>query len=491
QLGRASGSSLGSSFPLLPAQRHSSAQLSPAQHSSAHDHTLESSSTMPTSTSFTMMQPDGPKKKSMARKILGSLTFWIILGTVVGILLGQFAPSFAKKAAPLQQVFLRTIQFVVFPLVFSSLVVGIAGHDDMKQLGRLSWKSFLYFEVVTTIALIFGLIAVNLVRPGDVGLTKTEYKPASNPTPFTFAAWINHLTPKTWGEMMGGSGSSELLQVLVAAILVGAATAQLGDSEHKKQILNLSRAVMEMMFKFVTIVIWTAPIGVCFAVGDAISQHGLSALGSLGAFILTVYVTLIIYIATVFGPIMFFFKINPLEFFAAIREPLIIAFTTATSEAALPKVLECLELYGVSPHVSAFVVPFGYSFNLDGSTLYLALASVFCAQAAGVDKSINEQIVMVLMLMLSSKGVAGVRSAAIVVLTATVEQFNIPLWPLGLILGADWIMNMARACTNVLGNCLASVVMAKIEGEFRKEGWEKALQDGDEHNEKMSVTSTA
>ncbi|DAZ97450.1 TPA: hypothetical protein N0F65_009901, partial [Lagenidium giganteum] len=436
-----------------------------------------------TSVSFSLMHPDEPKKKSKLRKIMGSLTTWIIIGTIAGVLLGEFAPGFAKQAAPLQQVFLRTIQFVVFPLVFSSLVVGIAGHDDLQQLGRLSWKSFLYFEIVTTIALIFGLVAANVVRPGEVGLTKkADYKPPSNASPFTFAAWINHLTPKTWGEMMGGSGSSELLQVLVAAILVGTATAKM-ENQYKKQIVDLAQAVMQMMFKFVNIVIWTAPIGVC---------HLLGSLKSLGAFVLTVYVTLIIYVLTIFVPIMYMFKIQPMEFFVAMREPLMIAFTTATSEAALPKVLECLDLFGVSPHISAFVVPFGYSFNLAGATVYLALASMFCAQAAGVDKSINEQIVMVLMLMLSSKGVAAVRSASIVVLAATVQQFDIPQWPVALILGADWVMNMARALVSVMGNCLASVVMAKMEGEFRKENWEKVLQaNDDEEDEKKSVVSTA
>ncbi|TMW69358.1 hypothetical protein Poli38472_001514 [Pythium oligandrum] len=449
-------------------------------------------STTPTQ-EYQSLEPAAPAKKTFTRAVMTSLTFWILVGTIIGVILGEFAPAFSKKASPMAQIFLRPIQFIVFPLVFSSLVVGIAGQKDMKQLGRLSIKSFIYFEIVTTLALIIGLLAVNLVKPGNVSsIEKTkDYNNTSSST-FTFAIWINHLTPKTWGEMMGGSGSSELLQVLVAAILTGVSTSQLhGDA--KRIILEFSNAVMEMMFKFVEIVIWTAPVGVCFAVANAIGTNGLSALGSLGALVATVYVTLILFIIVIFGPIMFMFKINPIEFFVAMREPLIIAYTTATSEACLPKVFDALEAYGVSTHVSAFVVPFGYSFNLDGSTMYLSLAAVFCAQAAGVHKSVGEQIVMVLMLMVSSKGVAGVRSASIIVLASTLSQFDIPEWPVALILGADWFMDMARTFTNVLGNCLAAVVMAKIEKEFRTPEWEHQhqlrLATEEEYEAKMSVVS--
>ncbi|OQS01248.1 dicarboxylate/amino acid:cation (Na or H) symporter (DAACS) family protein [Achlya hypogyna] len=424
---------------------------------------------------YASVEYHAPAKRSLARRVLTSLTFWIIIGTLVGVLLGEVAPKFSKAAGPLSNLFLRPIQFIVFPLVFSSLVVGIAGNDDLKALGRLALKSFIYFEIVTTLALIIGLLAVNISKPGkNVNRNGQNYtgKPSDS---FTFEIWINHLTPKTWGEMMGGSGSSELLQVLVASVLFGIATA-LSNPTAKKTVLDISNSVMEVMFKFVDIVIWSAPIGVCFAVAKVVGINGSSALVALGALVLTVYVTLVIFIVVVFGIVMVIFKINPIEFLQGMREPLMIAFTTATSEAALPKVFEALLAYGVSPHISAFVVPFGYSFNLDGSTLYLSLAAVFCAQATHIDKSVGEQIVMVLMLMVSSKGVAGVRSASIIVLASTVDQFSIPNWPVTLILAADWLMDMARTFTNVMGNCLASVVMAKLEGEYRKDGWEKNLQ---------------
>ncbi|KAL3671075.1 hypothetical protein V7S43_004257 [Phytophthora oleae] len=391
---------------------------------------------------YQAMDPPVPEEtKSWARKVLTSLTFWIIVGMVIGIILGQFAPTFSEKAAPMKNLFLRTIQFIVFPLVFSSLVIGIADQKDMKQLGRLAIKSIIYFEVITTIALIIGLLAVNIVKPGKVGVTEGDAYDDESSTTFTFEIWIEHLTPKTW------------------------ATSKLRE-EHKRLIIDFARAILEMMFKFVDIIIWTAPVGVCFAIADAIGSNGLSALGSLGALVGTVYVTIAIFILVVFGGVCLLFKINPIEFFIAMKEPLIIAYTTATSEAALPKVFEALEKYGVATHISGFVVPFGYSFNLDGSTLYLSLASVFCAQTAGVHKSVGEQIVMVLMLMISSKGVAGVRSAAIIVMASTLDQFDIPSWPVALILGMDWIMDMLRTLTNIMGNCLAAVVMAKLENEF-------------------------
>ncbi|ORY47476.1 Sodium:dicarboxylate symporter [Rhizoclosmatium globosum] len=349
--------------------------------------------------------------------------------------------------------------------LLNQIVIG-----NLKALGRLALKTFIYFEVVTTLALIFGLVAVNTIKPGSTGISQGKNYTVDTTQTFTYALWINHLTPKTWGEMMGGSGNSELLQVLVASILFGCATALVPEDHHKRTILNICSAVLNVMFKFVDIVIWLAPLAVMFSIANVVaSAGGLSVLSTLGKLVATLYGTCLIFIIVVFGLVCLIFRINPIEFLAAIREPLIIGYTTATSEAALPKVFEALEAYGVSTEVTSFVIPFGYSFNLDGSTLYLSLAAVFCAQAAGVEKTIGEQIVMVLMLMISSKGVAGVRSASIIVLAATVAQFNIPAWPITIILGVDWFMDMMRTFTNVMGNCLAAVAMAKWEGEFRKD----------------------
>ncbi|KAG9400508.1 hypothetical protein AC1031_010727 [Aphanomyces cochlioides] len=393
-------------------------------------------------------------KPSLAKRILKSLTFWIIVGTAIGIILGSQAPSFSIKAAPTANLFLRPVQFVVFPLVMSTLVIGIAGHSNLKALGWLALKSVLYFEVVTTIALALGLIAVNVSQPGDAGFNKAK-DPNLNPSStFTYAIWINHLTPKTWGEMMGGSGSTAL-----------------ADDKSKKRILDFADAVMQVMFKFVEIVIWAAPVGVCFSIANAIAKNGgLSVISSLGQLVATLYVTLIVFVVVVFGTIFWLIKLNPIEFVRGMQEPLLIAFTTATSEAALPKVFEALDTFGVSPHITAFVVPFGYSFNLDGGALYMTMAAVFCAQAAGVHKSVGEQIVMLLLVMVSSKGIAGVRSGNLVVIAAALEQFDIPAWAMGLIVGVDWFLDMGRTFVNVFGNCLAAVVMAKLEGKFRKHG---------------------
>ncbi|KAJ3245866.1 hypothetical protein HDU78_008457 [Chytriomyces hyalinus] len=402
------------------------------------------------------------------RRVLASLPFWLVVGTVLGCVMGSVAPQFSKDAAPTQNVFLRPIQFVVLPLVFSSLVVGIAGQPDLKKLGKLAVKTFVYFEVVTTLALVIGLLSVNLFKPGGDGLSVAKDPGVKSADTLTYALWVNHLTPKTWGEMMGGSGSSELLQVLVASVLFGCATAMVPSEQHRNVILTMCRAVMEVMFKFVDIIIWAAPVSVMFSIAAVVGKAGgLGVLASLGKLVAVLYGTILFFIVVVFGVVFLVLRINPVEFMVAMKEPLIIAYTTATSEACLPQVFEALEAYGVNPRITSFVVPFGYSFNLDGSTLYLSLAAIFCAQATGVTKSVGEQVIMVLMLMISSKGVAGVRSASIIVLAATLTQFDIPQWPITLILGVDWFMDMARTFCNVFGNCLAAVAMAKWEGEFR------------------------
>ncbi|KAJ3230777.1 hypothetical protein HDU78_008100 [Chytriomyces hyalinus] len=409
-----------------------------------------------------------PSDVPLWRRVLGSLPLWLVIGTILGCVMGSVAPQFSKDAAPTQNVFLRPIQFVVLPLVFSSLVVGIAGQPDLKKLGKLAIKTFIYFEAVTTLALVIGLLSVNLFKPGGDGFSVAKDPGVKSSDTLTYALWVNHLTPKTWGEMMGGSGSSELLQVLVASVLFGCATAMVPSDEHRNTILAMCKAVMEVMFKFVDIIIWAAPVSVMFSIAAVVGKAGgLGVLASLGKLVAVLYGTILFFIVVVFGAIFLIIRVNPIEFLIAMKEPLIIAYTTATSEACLPQVFEALEAYGVNPRITSFVVPFGYSFNLDGSTLYLSLAAIFCAQATGVTKTVGEQIIMVLMLMISSKGVAGVRSASIIVLAATLTQFDIPQWPITLILGVDWFMDMARTFCNVLGNCLAAVTMAKWEGEFR------------------------
>ncbi|KAI8851028.1 Sodium:dicarboxylate symporter family-domain-containing protein [Chytridium lagenaria] len=390
--------------------------------------------------------------KKIMKAIVTSLSFWMVVGM----------RDFSVRAKPTANIFLRPIQFVVFPLVFSSLVCGIAGHGDLKGVGRLGLKSFIYFEVVTTLALVIGLVMVNVMRPGE-SVPRETYKPVDG-SGFSYEAWIGHLTPRTWAEVAGG----ELLQTFVASVIFGCATA-MSPPRYRDLIVDFNAAIMKVMFHFVNIVIWTAPIGVCFAIAGAIGGKagGLAILASLGKLVLTLYISLLIFVVVVFGSVFLIARINPIEFIYTIREPLLIAFSTATSEAALPRAIEVLQDYGVSQRVTVFTLTFGYAFNLDGSTLYLALASVFCCQATGVNKTLSEQIVMVLLLMITSKGVAGVRSASIIVLANMLTTFNIPAEPIAVILGVDWFMDMGRTFVNVFGNCLATVFMAKLEKEFR------------------------
>ncbi|KAJ3146810.1 hypothetical protein HK101_002292 [Irineochytrium annulatum] len=424
--------------------------------------------------------PTGPPR-SLRYRILTSLTLWIVVGAIIGLIIGQYAPKFATQAAPTAQIFLRIIQFVVFPLVFSSLVVAIASNDNLKATGVLGIKAFIYFEIVALLALVIGLVMVNIAKPGS-GLTSDKAYNASSST-FTYANWINHLTPKTWSEATSG----ELLQTLVAALVFGCAAQQI-PKQHKDIIIHFFNAVMLTMFKFVEIIIWTAPVGVLFAVAAAVaSAGGLSVLATIGKLVALVYGSLLLFMVVVFGPIFLYLRINPITFIQAMKTPLFIAYTTATSEAALPAAFEALEAFGVSQRIYSFIIPFGYAFNLDGSTLYLSLASIFCAQVVGLDKTIGEQIVLVLMLMVSSKGVAGVRSASIVVLASTLETFGIPNNGIFLIVTADWFMDMARTFTNVFGNCLAAVLMAKVSSEFRVPGWDDVKEIKEEINELQDV----
>ncbi|KAJ3116963.1 hypothetical protein HDU96_008253 [Phlyctochytrium bullatum] len=419
-----------------------------------------------------------------------SLTFWIILGSISGILIGTYAPDFAKKAAPTSNLFLRPIQFVVLPLVFSSLVVGIAGGghghghgggtakedeegdhgaEDLKAVGRLGAKALIYFEIVTTIALVIGITASNVFQPG-LGLTL----PASNATNTTtgpthhvsspsYAQWIDHLTPRTWSEMASG----ELLQALTASVVFGCATAS-APRRIRRRMVEAMEVLMQVMFRFVGIVIWTAPLGSMFSIANAIAQNnGPTVLLMLGKLVLVLHLSLTFLVVFVFGSICLLFRIPIFPLLRALHTPLLLAYTTGTSEAALPDSLTALQQFGVSRRIASFVLPLGYTFNLDGSTLYLSLAAGFCAQVAGAKLAVWDQVWMVLALMVSSKGVAGVRGAAVMVLAATLEQFGVDPGPgVGLVLGVDWVMDMGRAWCNVLGNGVACVVMAKVEGEF-------------------------
>ncbi len=398
-----------------------------------------------------------------------TLTHWILISMVIGILVGTFLPDFGKELKPISNIFLRMIKSLIVPLLFSTLVIGIAGHgDDMKKVGRLALRSIIYFEVVTTLALIVGLVAVNWIRPGD-GITlegataETGEKFAS--TKVTWGGVLEHTVPQSFFE---AAAANEVLQVVFFAILFAVALARV-KGEPKKIMLSVLESLSEVMFKFVALVMAFAPFGIGAAIAVTVANSGLGVLKNLGILVLTLYGALIVFVLLVLVPILVMFRIPLKGFIATVREPALIAFSTASSEAALPQAMQAMEKFGVPRRIVAFVMPTGYSFNLDGSTLYLALASIFVAQAAGIDMPLSQQILMMLTLMLTSKGVAAVPRASLVILSGALASFGLPLQGVAVILGVDALMDMARTSVNLVGNCLATAVMAKWEGEFRKE----------------------
>jgi proton glutamate symport protein len=394
-----------------------------------------------------------------------SLTKWILITMALGVVIGWLAPDFAVKLKPLSTIFLRMIKSIIVPIIFGTLVVGIAGHgDDMKRVGRLAFKSILYFEIVTTLALFIGLGAGNLVQPGKgvvLSGSVDQGKALAANTP-TGAGFLEHVVPQSFFE---AASKNEVLQIVFFSILFAVALSQV-RGKPKEIMLAGCEGLAEVMFKFTGIVMKYAPIGIGAAIAVTVGHSGLGVLVNLGKLVLTLYGALVVFILGVLLPIALFFKVPLKQFFKVTREPALIAFSTTSSEAALPKAMQAMESIGVPRRIVAFVMPTGYSFNLDGSTLYLSLAALFVAQAAGVHMSFGHQLVMCLTLMLTSKGVAAVPRASLVILSGTLTAFGLPLEGVAVILGVDELMDMARTTVNLVGNCLATVVMARWEGEF-------------------------
>ena len=395
------------------------------------------------------------------RKPRISLTAWIFIGMAAGLAVGIFAPTVAVQLAPLSNIFLRLIKSIIAPLIFGALVYGIAGAGDIKQMGRIGLKAIIYFELMTTVALFLGLAAVNLGRPG-AGLTINKTAAAAAAVPaakLTAGDILEHTFPTSIIDSMA---RGDVLQIVVFAILFGIACSALGVKA--QPVTKFCESLAEIMFKYTGYVMYLAPLGVGAAMAVTIGKNGVGVLFSLSKLVGTLYAALVVFVIFAMGPVILLARIPLARFIRAVRQPWLIAFSTASSEAALPLALENMENFGVPKHIVAFVLPTGYSFNLDGSTLYLALASVFVAQAAGVQMPLGQQILMMLTLMLSSKGVAAVPRASLVILAGTLASFNLPLEGIAIILGVDALMDMARTSVNVLGNCLASAVVARWEG---------------------------
>jgi proton glutamate symport protein len=393
-----------------------------------------------------------------------SLTTWILISMILGAEFGHDFPSVAINLNVVSQIFLRLIKTIIAPLLFATIVVGIAGHSNLKQVGRMGWKSLLYFEVVSTIALFIGLLAINISKAGvGVVIPKSmEHPEVANVQVLKGAELILHVFPENIAKAIY---EGQVLQIVVFSILFGIAVAMIKD-QYKRPMIVFTEALSEAMFKFTSIIMYFAPFAVFAAIAYSIGHMGLDIFVNLFKLLATLYVSLVVFLVGVLLPIALLFKIPVRKFIAAISEPVTIAFATTSSESALPVAMERMEEFGVPRKIVAFVMPTGYSFNLDGTTLYLSLATIFVAQISGIHLSFDKQMLIVFTLMLTSKGVAGVPRASMVILMATASSFGLPIWPIYIILGIDELMDMARTSVNVIGNCLATVVIARWENEF-------------------------
>ena len=405
-----------------------------------------------------------------------TLTRQILLGLVAGCFLGWWMnrlPADTKAGwddwmTLARDIFLHLIKAMIAPLVFASIVQGIAGTGDIKKVGRIGVKALLYFEIVTTAALVIGLTVVNFVGPG-VGVklagNAAALGAAAQSKPLTLIETLLHIFPSSFIDAMA---RNDVLQIVAFSVIFATAVIAAGDAG--KPVLTFCEGLTQTMFKFAGIIMRFAPIGVGAAIAVTVGHQGLGVLLNLGKLVLTLYLALTIFVVAVFGLVIWIAKVPLKAFVRAVREPFALAFATANSEAALPDAFARMEKLGVPRGIVGFVLPAGYTFNLDGSTLHLAVASVFVAQAAeattGIHFGLGQQITMMLTLMLTSKGVAAVPRASLVVLIAALQSFGLPLEGAAMILGVDALLDMARTSVNVLGNCLASVVVARWEGEF-------------------------
>lgn len=381
-----------------------------------------------------------------------------------GIVAGLDAPNFALNVHFLSDIFLRLIKTIVAPLILTTLISGIAGHGDLKGVGRLAWRSILYFEIITTFALVIGLVAIDISKAG-VGVRLPPATSASVTgiaAPVHFQDFVTHIFPENIAKSIA---EGQVLQVAVFGLFFGIGLA-LATQKTRNVLVPVAEAIAETMFRFTNLVMYFAPLGVFGAMAYTIAHTGPEVLVHLGKLLLTLYAALAVFAVAVLLPVAMIARIPLRRFLRHVYGPASIAFATASSEAALPRAMEEMEAFGVPRKIVAFVIPTGYSFNLEGSTLYLALALGFVAQAGGVHLSIMEQIVIMLTLMISSKGIAGVPRATLVVLAGTVAAFNLPSTPIPILLGIDALMDMGRTMISVVGNSLATAVMAQWEGEL-------------------------
>jgi proton glutamate symport protein len=396
------------------------------------------------------------------------MSLWIFSAMVLGIEVGMDFPAFALEMERLAKIFLRLIKTLVAPLIFATLVVGIAGHSNLKQVGRMGLKSIIYFEIVTTLALFIGLMAINITQAGKGVQVEVNEKVKEKSTELLAqrSEHKDHIVEIFPENIAKSISENSVLQIVVFSVIFAIGLGMVKNEQHKLTMLRMNESLAEVMFKFTDIVMYLAPLAVFGALASTVAKSGVDVLMSLMKLVGTLYVSLVVFVLLVLLPIALLAKIPIRKFLNAVSEPVSLAFATASSEAALPKAMENLEQFGIPKHIVGFVIPTGYSFNLDGTTLYLSLASVFIAQMSGINLSIGEQISICLVLMLTSKGVAGVRGASFVILAGTVASMGLDPEKASVILGIDAVMDMARTSVNVLGNCLATAVIARSEGEL-------------------------
>jgi proton glutamate symport protein len=390
------------------------------------------------------------------------LTTWIFIALVLGFAIGVLAPEVGLAIKPFRTVFLNGIKCVIAPLIFASIVTGIASAGSVSSLGRTGFRAIVYFEIATTLALAIGLLIVNVIRPGD-GLNIEHHIPeavtAAAQAKLSFGGFVEHLLPHNFAEAIV---AGDVLQIVIFSSIFGIAVMLAGTKG--KPVLAFCEGLNAVMFKFTELVMTLAPLGVGAAIAGSVAEHGWRVIIPMGKLIGSLYIALILFLVLVTIPALKWAKVNIRAFFRELRPSVTLAFATTSSESAYPSALESLEKMGVPNRIASFVLPLGYSFNLDGSTLYLAMASVFIAQASHVELSIGTQLTMMLTLMLTTKGVAAVPRASLVVLSGTLVAFGLPLEGIALIIGVDEFMDMGRTAVNLIGNCVATTVVSKWEG---------------------------
>lgn len=405
------------------------------------------------------------------------LTLHIFIALIAGVLFGWLLPQYAVKMQPLGDLFLRMVKMIIAPLIFATLTVGIAGHGNVKNLGKIGLKTIIYFEIATTIALILGLVMANILKPGsgfNIDISSVSMSAVESmknvPQGMSLAQMLVHSVPESVVEAMA---KGDLLQIVVFAIFFALAVCAVGQKA--RPVLDFLQSTCDVMFKFTEYVMRFAPVGVFGAISATIGQNGIGILVSYAKLIAITYFSLIVFVVIVLVVACKIIKVPFMGLLRTLKDPALLAFTTASSEAALPKAMELMEKFGVPKSIVSFVMPMGYTFNLDGSTMYLTLATLFCAQVVGIDIPLEQQLMIMFTLMLTSKGIAGVPRVSLVILTGTLASFGLPIVGVAVLLGIDQILDMGRTTVNLIGNCVATTVVARWENDFDHKKMEKFL----------------